>query len=49
MRKLLIALLASLFIFGLVSHALAQDVIKLKSANYLPPTHPMSQIESVVL
>ena len=44
MKKCLIALLASLFIFSLVSSVLAQDVIKLKSANYLPPTHPMSKL-----
>jgi TRAP-type C4-dicarboxylate transport system substrate-binding protein len=44
MRKCLIGFLALLLIISLVPMAYAQDVVKLKSANYLPPTHPMSKL-----
>ena len=44
MKKYLIICLALLLILGVASLAAAKDVIKLKSANYLPPTHPMSKL-----
>jgi TRAP-type C4-dicarboxylate transport system substrate-binding protein len=43
MRKnISLSLLVVVFVFAVQSVALGADVIKLKAANYLPPTHPMS-------
>ena len=44
MKKILIGCMALIMLISLVSFSLAQDVVKLKSANYLPPTHPMSKL-----
>lgn len=43
MRKnITLSLLVVVFVFAVQSVALGADPIKLKAANYLPPTHPMS-------
>jgi TRAP-type C4-dicarboxylate transport system substrate-binding protein len=38
----IIGLLVIVCVFGLQALAFGADVVKLKAANYLPPTHPMS-------
>jgi TRAP-type C4-dicarboxylate transport system substrate-binding protein len=43
-KSVVLFLLAMIFVFGTNSLVNAQEVIKLKAANYLPPTHPMSTL-----
>lgn len=45
MRKnLVVSFLLAVFFFGASAAALGAEPIKLKAANYLPPTHPMSHL-----
>jgi TRAP-type C4-dicarboxylate transport system substrate-binding protein len=47
MRKsVMVLLLVIAFVFGANSFVKAQEVIKLKAANYLPVTHPMSLLSA---
>jgi TRAP-type transport system periplasmic protein len=39
MRRTLIAVVVMVLLFGVASSSNAADVIKLKFANYFPPTH----------
>src|SRR4030067_1415654 len=41
---LAVVLIAFAFVFSINSFVYAADVIKLKAANYLPTTHPMSNL-----
>jgi TRAP-type C4-dicarboxylate transport system substrate-binding protein len=41
-RKLVLSFLLSVFVLASNTGAIGADVVKLKAANYLPPTHPMS-------
>jgi TRAP-type C4-dicarboxylate transport system substrate-binding protein len=43
-KSVVLFLLAIVFVFGTISLGNGQEVIKLKAANYLPPTHPMSSL-----
>lgn len=43
-KSVVLFLLAILFVFGITHLVNAQEPIKLKAANYLPPTHPMSTL-----
>ncbi len=50
MKKSVSLLLVTVFlVLGVFSFAGAADVIKLKAANYLPVTHPMSAADRLVL
>ena len=43
-RRVAVGLLVIVCVFGLQALAFGADVVKLKAANYLPPTHPMSAL-----
>ncbi|MCX8022708.1 MAG: TRAP transporter substrate-binding protein [Syntrophorhabdaceae bacterium] len=47
MKRFLIMLIAfGVFVFTFSSQAISAEVIKLKAANYLPTTHPMSELSA---